>query len=219
MRGNYKLTILSCLIFWHTVAFGHPKCDSLFFQGETPDRETFAIPQTAEKLEAFIQKNPLAYHLFPLLSRVEIDNPVEVENDGWNNAGTYEGHWEGRTVFIKVLNEGSGIHEAAWLTFLNRHGLGARFYGLMTMKNRWALVMDKLPGENSKMMTRAPAELPEMERQIRALFHLHVQPRDLQFMVGDGQVVLIDTGRFISTRGEGMDVDAFIQKFIRDFDP
>lgn len=175
-----------------------------------------AVPNQASLVEAFIKENPYRYDLFPQIRFYTVENLEVLDESGYNNRGLYAGLYEGQEVVIKTLPVKGGIGEAAWLSFLNRHGLGAQFYAFTKVGDAWAIVMQRVPGINSKEVYRRPGMqiVREMERQIAILLELEVDPMDLQFMIDEatGSVTLIDVGLFSWSGDTGETVEEVMQE-------
>lgn len=135
------------------------------------------------------------------------------------NADLWETPIDNPRLILK-FNSGSFdslIAEAKWLRWLNSHGLGVKFLGFTQLKDRLAIVIDKVsernvilkepnkidtPEEylsyfNEMGVSVTPKMISEIENATQFLTKGNVLAVDLQFLLTEtGRVVLIDPESF-----------------------
>lgn len=183
------------------------------------------LPQTAQAVDEFIGKNLGRYDLFLQIPWQMIQRPKEFSNSGWNNRGTFNAKYNDQDVVVKLIrnrrdmSDDSVVREAVWTMFLNRHGLAAEFIGLTRHHDHWALVMQRVPGINTKDIhfQSNEASMAEMRRQVQILLDLEIEPMDLQFMLDQdsASVVLIDTAMFLWGGKSDTPADEWIEEMLR----
>lgn len=200
---------LICLLF--TFALGIPAqagiCQWLLQSlGSVEPLQELPEFQTAKDVQNFIEKHPYRYDLFPRVPKGAL-GPIDfLWNDGGMNVAMYRSELNGKEVVIKSFSlADNSIGEVAWLHFLNQHGIGVRLHGVVKVQARWSMVMDKVPGMNSKLLWLlrrrpnlrvTPVAVQSMRDQLLQLHRLQVEPYDWQFMVHEDQATLIDVGLF-----------------------
>lgn len=204
---KYSLFILFfafCLIFSQSSAlFASPSLCSKYY------RSYLILPSDAYDAHNFIIKNERNYKLLPEIALKDIEDLVEIENDGEMNLGTSTAKLNGQNVFLK--NSGShGAKEGLWLLYLNQRGLGVHFYGVVKIGSEYMLVMENAPGTNIKprMEKRGvpidfkitKAMITEMHRQIELLYKAGLMVVDPQFLISAERITLIDVSQTWSLR-------------------
>lgn len=126
--------------------------------------------------------------------------------------------------FEMAINGGmyrSALDEALWLKELNEMGLGAKLYGIVSIKGDQYMVMERIDGYNTNRRYYPKVDIPEsaveeMRRQFQLLVSNGIIPRDLQFQVSYDfkRVVLVDPEFFERGSLSPRATDLFWQKFL-----
>lgn len=166
---------------------------------------------TPEDVQIFIDKHPYRFDLFPRIDISELGPLKSMRNDGMVNAGIYRSTLAGKEVIVKRSSSPvNSIGDVAWLYFLNQYGLGVRLHGIVKVERRWAIVIDYVPGVNSKklglrnlglLQRHRRVEITEtaaasMRDQLIQLHEMGIDADDWQFMVNGDNAVLIDVAFF-----------------------
>jgi len=162
--------------------------------------------KSCEQTVAFEEHDP--YSDFTKIPEAQIFNREKLATDS-PQTETFFGYYKGSKVFLKILDyEPSFYSEGYWLKILNAHGMGPHFYGVTSINNKTAWVIEFIDGYNTKFPELAPsgarltpAMIKEIRSQVEELWHLGIKPNDdLQFLVSSGgKLTMIDPEFFYPT--------------------
>lgn len=135
-------------------------------------------------------------------------NPNPLHAGGGNTKPIFVAH-EGKKYFLKILDQDTGLEEAAKYQFLADKSLGVSVKGLVKISDHKIGIMTdiiegvlfkccKLFGESELIKKSIGLKtVTEIRRIGKKLEHLDIDADDLQFIIkADGTPILIDPGEF-----------------------